>query len=38
MVALGNMPHTPTPTMSQLSWAFMRQFARNLETGEIIEL
>ena len=38
MVALGNMPHTPTPAMSQLSWAFMRQFARNLETGEIIEL
>lgn len=38
MVALGNMPHTPTPAMSQLSWAFMRQFARDLDTGEIIEL
>lgn len=38
MVALGNMPHTPTPAMVQLSWSFLRRFARNLETGEIIEL
>lgn len=38
MVALGNMPHTVTPAMIQLSWAFLRRFARNLETGEIIEL
>lgn len=38
MVALGNMPHTPTPAMVQLSWAFLRRFARNLETGESIEL
>lgn len=38
MVALGNMPHTVTPAMIQLSWSFLRRFARNLETGEIIEL
>lgn len=38
MVALGNMPHTVTPAMIQLSWAFLRRFARDLKTGEIIEL
>ena len=38
MVALGNMPHVVTPAMIQLSWSFLRRFARNQETGEIIEL
>jgi hypothetical protein len=38
MVALGNMPHTVTPTMVNLSWSFMRRFARDQETGACIEL
>lgn len=38
MVALENMPHVPTPVMLELAWDFVRRFARNLETGEIVEL
>lgn len=38
MIALGNMPHTVTPAMIQLSWSFLRRFARDQETGAIIEL
>lgn len=38
MVALGNMPHTVTPTMVNLSWSFMRRFARDQETGACVEL
>ena len=37
-VAMGNMPHTVTPTMCDITWNFLRRFARNLETGECIEL
>lgn len=32
-----NMPHTVTPSMIDLSWSFLRQFARDTETGKIIE-
>jgi len=38
MVALGNMPHTVTPAMLQLAWSFLRRFARDPETGKIINL
>jgi pimeloyl-ACP methyl ester carboxylesterase len=38
IVALGNMPHTVTPTMIKLAWSFLRRFARDQETGECIEL
>ena len=38
MIALGNMPHTVTPAMIQLSWSFLRRFARDQKTGAIIEL
>ncbi len=38
IVALGNMPHLVTPAMADLSWSYLRRFARDLETGECIEL
>jgi hypothetical protein len=38
ILALGNMPHTVTPAMSDLSWSFVRHFARYQETGACIEL
>lgn len=38
IVALGNMPHTVTPTMIKLTWSFVRRFAREQETGSCIEL
>ncbi|MGN0999355.1 MAG: hypothetical protein ACI4PO_07375 [Faecousia sp.] len=37
-VSLENMPHMIAPQMAELSWSFMRRFARNRETGETIEL
>lgn len=37
-VAIENIPHTTIRMMHVLSWSFLRRFARNLETGEIIEL
>lgn len=33
-----NMPHNTSPVQQELSWSFMRRFARNQETGEIVEL
>lgn len=33
-----NMPHTVTPCMVDLSWSFIRNFARDLETGAVIDL
>lgn len=33
-----NMPHTVTPFMTTLSWDFMRRFARDLNTKEVLEL
>lgn len=38
IVSSENMPHTVTPFMVDISWNFLRRFARNLETGEVIEL
>ena len=37
-VAMGNMPHTVTPTMCDITWNFLRRFARDLKTGKSIEL
>ena len=33
-----NTPHMLVPQMAEPAWAFMRRFARNRETGTIIEL
>ncbi len=38
IAALGNMPHTVTPAMIKIAWSYLRQFARDQETGECIEL
>lgn len=38
MVAEENMPHNTTPNQQKVSWSFLRRFARDLETGEVIEL
>ena len=38
IVALGNMPHTVTPIMCDLSWSYMRRFAKDPETGKCLEL
>lgn len=32
-----NMPHTVTPCIVDLAWSYIRRFARNLETGEVID-
>ncbi len=37
-VAVDNMIHTPEPTMPMLGWTFMRRFARDQQTGKVIEL
>lgn len=38
LVTLENMPHMPAPQMPALSWDFLSRFARDLETGEVLEL
>ena len=38
MVAMENVPHTTVRFMHVLAWSFLRRFARNPETGEILEL
>ena len=38
LVTLENLPHMPAPQMPELTWDFVRRFARNLETGEVVEL
>lgn len=38
MVAEENMPHNTTPNQQKVSWDFLRRFARDLETGEVVEL
>lgn len=38
MVAEENMPHNTTPNQQKLYWSFLRRFARDLTTGEVIEL
>lgn len=37
MVGHEGMPHVPVPAMLNLAWEFMSRFARDLQTGEIIE-
>lgn len=37
-VAMENIPHTTVRAMHILCWSYIRRFARNLETGEVIEL
>ncbi|MCD8368111.1 MAG: hypothetical protein LUC48_08850 [Clostridiales bacterium] len=36
-ISLENTPHMIMPQMAELSWEFLRRFARNTETGEVIE-
>jgi hypothetical protein len=38
LVTLENLPHICAPQMPELSWDFVRRFARDLKTGEVIEL
>ena len=38
VVAIENMPHMTLPSMHQMAWNYMRRFARDQKTGEIIEL
>ena len=37
-VAVENMIHTAEPTMPMVAWTFMRRFARDQQTGKVIEL
>lgn len=37
-VAMENIPHTTSRFMHVLTWSFLRRFARDLKTGEVIEL
>lgn len=36
--SIENTPHMIMPQMAELSWEFMRRFARNADTGETVEL
>lgn len=38
MVGEENMPHNTTPAQQMVSWSFLRRFARDPQTGAIIEL
>ncbi|MCD8104940.1 MAG: hypothetical protein LUF35_08065 [Lachnospiraceae bacterium] len=38
IVGAQNMPHMATPAELDLAWSFLRRFARDLVTGETIEL
>jgi poly(3-hydroxybutyrate) depolymerase len=38
VVKIEGMPHVTTPFMQSLSWSFMRRFARDPGTGNILEL
>lgn len=37
-ISIENTPHMIMPQMAELSWEFLRRFARDRETGESIEL
>lgn len=37
IVALGNMTHTITPMMIDLSWSFLRRFAKDRKSGACVE-
>lgn len=38
LVTIENMLHLPAPQMPELAWDFVRRFARDLETGEVVEI
>jgi hypothetical protein len=38
LVTLENLPHATSAHMPWLSWNFLRRFARNQETGKLVEL
>ena len=38
VIAIENLSHMVSPSMNLCAWNFMRRFARNRETGEVIEL
>jgi hypothetical protein len=38
IVGIENMVHTTEPTMPMIAWTFMRRFARDQQTGKVIEL
>jgi hypothetical protein len=38
LVTLENLPHMNAPQMPELSWDFVKRFARDLETGQVVEL
>lgn len=38
VVAEDNIPHLCTPSGLTMAWSYLRQFARDLETGDIIDL
>lgn len=37
-ICMGKSPHWPSMALAELTWEYMRQFARNPETGELIRL
>ena len=37
-ISLENTPHMIMPQMAELSWEFLRRFARDNDTGAVIEL
>jgi hypothetical protein len=37
MVRIDNMPHTVTASMLTMAWSFLRRFARDPQSGKIIE-
>lgn len=37
-LTIQNAPHNPFPTMQILEWSFIRRFARDPQTGKIVEL
>lgn len=38
VVAIENLTHTTCEFMHTITWSFLRRFAKNLQTGEVIEL
>lgn len=38
VVAIENLSHMVSPSMNLCAWNYMRRFARNRETGEVIEI
>ncbi|MBQ9210478.1 MAG: prolyl oligopeptidase family serine peptidase [Clostridia bacterium] len=38
VVSIEGLPHWPPATMAEIAWSYMKKYARNCETGEIIHL